>query len=73
MQENIFAYPGKITAVYFGMKMTELNKRMVGTILIKWKLDIKFYQMYRKTGQYSLSFLPFDFRKDLKNLSLKWS
>ena len=57
---NIFRAPGKITAAYFGMEMTDIDKRTICLILdpklYKDPLyqDVKFYQMVRPEKTYSL-------------------
>lgn len=68
--DNINRFPGKLTAIYFGMKMLEFNKRMIGKILNpNWESDILFYQMYREKGEYSLSSRLFNIDDDLKGIN----
>jgi hypothetical protein len=66
---NLIRFPGNITAIYFGMKMNSIDKRMLcislSSIIDK---NIKFFQMHRPLGKYSLEPREFDNRKDLNDL-----
>lgn len=69
--KNIVHPPGKITGVYFGIKMTSLDKRCIGMILNPdLKGECKLYQMHRKKGMYSLGARPFDPKIDLDGVSI---
>jgi hypothetical protein len=68
--KNTISFPGKLTAIYFGMNMSGAHKRMIGKI-VDPNLDkgITFYQMYRERGSYNLQYRFFDKSTDFKELA----
>lgn len=71
ISKNIVHPPGKITGVYFGVKMSSLDKRCIGMIL---KPDLnsecKLYQMVRETGTYTLKARDFNYNTDLNGIDI---
>lgn len=70
---NIIHPPGKITGVYFGLRMTSLDKRCIGMILNPdLKGDCKLYQMYREKGTYTLKARDFNHKTDLEGIEITY-
>ncbi len=71
ISKNIVHPPGKITGVYFGIKMSTLDKRCVGMILNpRLEGECKLYQMYRERGLYTLNAREFNCQTDLEGLNI---
>lgn len=71
ISKNTIHPPGKITGVYFGLKMSSLDKRLIGQILNPEMRGIcKLFQMYRPKGSYTLKPRPFDISTDLDGISI---
>ncbi|MBK9477685.1 MAG: DUF2971 domain-containing protein [Bacteroidetes bacterium] len=70
-KSHISHAPGKISAVYFGLKMSSIDKRTIG-ILLNPKFDstCKLFQMYREPGTFSLKHRDFDMKKDLDGIGI---
>lgn len=74
-QTSINCFPGKLTGIYFGMQMSSPAKRSLGMAMEKLntaggKPVHKVYQMFRKSGTYSLSSRKFNQKTDLLNMGL---
>lgn len=70
---NVIHPPGKITGVYFGLKMTSLDKRCIGMILKPNFIgDCKLYQMYREKGAYTLMPRDFNHKTDLEGIAITY-
>ncbi|RYY49953.1 MAG: DUF2971 domain-containing protein [Chitinophagaceae bacterium] len=71
ISKNIVHPPGKITGVYFGVKMSSLDKRSVGMVLNPdLKGDCNLYQMYREKGTYTLRTREFNHQTDLEGVDI---
>ena len=71
--KNIVHPPGRVTAVYFGIKMSSLDKRCIGMIVDpNLKGHCKLYQMYRQKGTYSFLARPFNPETDLEGIEIKY-
>jgi len=69
--KNIQCFPGEITAIYFGMKMTAIDKRAVGMLVApEGSTHCNLFQMYRPAGQYSLKHKKFDVKSDLEDIDI---
>lgn len=70
-KQNMNIPPGKITAIYFGMRMSQIDKRTITTIAqSKFKDNYKLYTAYRDRGKYKLKFRKFDPKIDFNELKL---
>lgn len=68
---NVFTPPGKITGVYFGVRMPPLDKRCIGIILNPDLYgECKLYQMFREKGTYNLKARDFNPQNDLLDLKI---
>nr|WP_279162618.1 DUF2971 domain-containing protein [Plesiomonas shigelloides] len=72
---NTMCFPGKITAVYFGMAMSQIDKRAITKYLnaSPSMSQCNLFQMYRKKGTYSLTPRPFNLQNDCKDLNLSFA
>jgi hypothetical protein len=72
-KRNVLHSPGRISGVFFGLKMSSMDKRTIG-LLVNPKLDdtCKLYQMYRMPGKFGLRFRDFDLKKDLDGIDVRY-
>jgi hypothetical protein len=66
IKKNINYPPGKISAIYFGVKMSSVDKRCIGMIVSPTFKECELYQMYRVKGEFKLKYRPFEPSKDLE-------
>lgn len=72
-EKNILYPPGKITAVYFGLKMPAPDKRSIAlTLDPDLKGACSLYQMYREKGSSHLKSRPFDKLTDLQGMTITY-
>lgn len=70
--KNTLIPPGKITAIYFGMRMPPIDKRTIATIAFdKFKGNCSLFTMYRNGNGYKLGFREFNPKLDFAGLDLK--
>jgi hypothetical protein len=68
IKKNINYPPGKISAIYFGVKMSSVDKRCIGMIVSPTFKECELYQMYRVKGEFKLKYRPFEPSEDLEGL-----
>ncbi len=70
-KKSISALPGRLSAIYFGLKMSALDKRTVGLAVSRaTNNQCRFYQMFRPSQAYGLSFREFNPISDMEGLPL---
>lgn len=72
-KSNIGCFPGNLTGIYYGIKMSSRAKRAIGMFLDKmYGRQCVQYQMFRDDGKLSLKHRYFDPLKDLNGLNLRF-
>lgn len=70
IKKNVSHPPGKISAIYFGFKMSAIDKRCIGMIVSPNLKECELHQMYRVKGDFRLKHRPFDPSKDLDGIEI---
>lgn len=74
-RDNMVCFPGKITAIYLGMAMSQIDKRTIALHLntSPSMSQCKLFQMHREKGTYSLTPRLFNLKTDCKDLNLSFT
>ncbi|MDE5423584.1 DUF2971 domain-containing protein [Ancylomarina sp. DW003] len=73
-KQNMNYPPGNITAIYFGMLMSSIDKRTIASIVNqKFNGQCSLFTAYRNGNSYELKFRKFDPKIDFEGLGLKYN